>query len=91
MANMNSEILIKTSEYRPCIVKGKKAIFHRWEEKQKNDKLTLSEIIKETVGIVEFEDGKVKEVFPPHIKFCDNKIDEYYFSEEEQCESNNNR
>ena len=31
---MLGEITIKTTEYRPCYVDGKKALFHRWEEKE---------------------------------------------------------
>lgn len=30
MAAVNSEITIKSSEYRPCTVDGKNALFHRW-------------------------------------------------------------
>lgn len=34
---------------------------------------------KRTLGLVEYEDGKVAEVEPTRIKFVDNKIKEYAF------------
>ena len=88
MAILPSEIVIKTSEYRPCIIGGDgglKALFHCWCHKSE----AVSEsplrgghpagIISSTFGIVEFEDGKVQEVYPHVIRFCDNKMDEYCF------------
>jgi hypothetical protein len=30
MSGLNGEIIIKSSEYRPCVVNGKNALFHRW-------------------------------------------------------------
>ena len=32
MANGGSEIVIKTIDYRPCIVDGRKALFHKWND-----------------------------------------------------------
>ena len=32
-----------------------------------------------TFGIVEYEDGTVHECYPQEIRFCDNKLEEYYF------------
>lgn len=29
---MEGLITINSSEYRPCVVDGKKAVFHRWHE-----------------------------------------------------------
>lgn len=34
MAGLESTINIRSSEYRPCIILGKKALFHRWTEKK---------------------------------------------------------
>lgn len=31
------------------------------------------------LGIVEFEDGQIKQVFPEKIKFVDKMFDEYYW------------
>lgn len=80
-----SDITIKTSEYRPCVVNGRKALFHRWEEISKV--LPPSPIkgghdggtFKVTLGIVELEEGCVTEVYPSDIIFCDNKHQEYCF------------
>lgn len=90
MAGLNS-ITICTSEYRPCIVDEKKALFHRWED----FKNVIGESmmrgghgagqIAYTLGIVEFEDGKIKRVGPENIKFCDNKIADYSFGMSEKA------
>ena len=80
MASLSSNVTLLTSEYRPCIVGGKGALFHRWNQ--------FCNVVGEsalrggapagqisfTTGIVEFTDGTVKEVRPSEIKFCDNKI-----------------
>lgn len=79
MAGLSETITIKTTEYRPCLVDGKKALFHRWSVK--------AEVVGEsplrgghsggqlmgTLGIVEFEDGTVGEYYPNRIKFLDSK------------------
>lgn len=84
MANLSSTITI-TMEYRPCIVKGRKALFHRWSEiAQLRDAIvqgTASGQIKQTVGIIEYEDGVVADCYPYEIRFCDNKFKEYHFSD----------
>lgn len=68
---MNSEIIIKTIDYRPCYVNGKKALFHKWTN---ND-------IGCARGIIEYEDGTIDIVVPYEIKFCDYKLNEYAFRE----------
>ncbi len=91
MAALN-DITIRTTEYRPCIVKGKKALFHRWQ--------TISQVVApsymvgghpggqltETVGIVEYEDGTIGQPFPASIRFCDPPHKDFYFGEEKEGE-----
>ncbi len=90
MASLNSEITIKTSEYRPCIVDGKKALFHRWVERSEIISPSLmigghgGGCAKWTVAIVEFEDGKTDECLPRQICFVDNLFKEYAFPEEKE-------
>lgn len=82
-----NDITIKTSEYRPCYVDGKKALFHKWEENARP--IPPSMLISEdkggqvwyTMGIVEFEDGRVEEVPPTKIRFADCLIKQYAFKE----------
>lgn len=87
MAGLNGTITYRSSEYRPCLVDGKKALFHRWED--------ISQIVspslmvgghnggenKSVAGIVEFEDGTIKEILPGQIQFTDNIFKEYCFEE----------
>lgn len=77
MAGLNGTITF--SEYRPCIVNGEKCIFHRWEDR--------AEVIGESpfcgghpggqlrnvFGIIEFENGTVKEILPNKIQFLDSQ------------------
>lgn len=65
-----------TTELRPCIINGKKALFHLWIKKK--DIVMQSEYID---GLVEFIDGTVEEIRADKIRFCDSKIKEYYFEE----------
>ena len=53
---------------RPCYVRKKKALFHRWIE------MTFpkgSSFFHQTVAIVEFEDGHIEQVRPKSIVFAD--------------------
>ena len=53
---------------RPCYVRKKKALFHRWIE------MTFpkgSSFFHQTLAIVEFEDGHVEQVRPKSIVFAD--------------------
>lgn len=56
-------------ELRPCMVNGKKALFHRWVDAVDG-------------GLIEREDGSMEMVHPESIKFIDNRIKEYAFPEE---------
>lgn len=38
------------------------------------------------LGVVEFEDGRIAQVFPEKIKFEDHTFDEYYWGEEQSKE-----
>lgn len=77
-------ITFSNSEYRPCIVNDKKAVFHRWHEFC--NVIEASPLIggapagqiKYTLGTVEFEDGTIEEVAPHKIKFEDFKVDEIW-------------
>jgi len=74
-------------QYRPCFVKGKKALFHRWEEiAQIRDAVMTGQMsgqIKQTFGIVEYEDGTIYQCYPNEVRFCDRLIKDYCFAEQE--------
>lgn len=75
MARINNKIIITDIQYRPCYIKGKKALFHKYIE-------TTDILLKETThALVEYEDGQVDKVVPTLIKFCDNKIKGFVFKE----------
>lgn len=82
---MNNEIVIKTIDYRPCLVNDKKALFHKWIEYaypvppsliMPNDRGGQK---TDTLAIVEYENGTVEVVEPNCITFADNLIEEYAF------------
>jgi len=71
-------ITISTSEQRPCMVRGNKALFHRWEDRGKivsppAARGRFGRGIVTTAAIVEFENGCVSEVSPHDVKFLDSK------------------
>lgn len=73
------KVAITTSDYRPCIVEGFKAIFHRWEEKSwvvPPSPLVGGHsggTVRGVFAIVEMEDGTVREVEPTKLNFGDNR------------------
>ncbi len=75
------------AELRPCLVDDKKALFHRWNEvRQVVPPSSMigghgGGVIAQTFGIVEYEDGSVKECYPYKIRFLDNKHEEFCFKE----------
>ena len=81
MGALDGIVTFSTSEYRPCLVDGKKAVFHRWHEfcnvvgAEAHIGGAPSGQIKYTLGTVEFEDGTVKEVAPHKIKFGDREVE----------------
>lgn len=95
-APYDKAITIIASEYRPCWVQGKKALFHRWDEiadlhiggkaLRTIDVDVPSGYIKYTLAIVEFEDGKIGRCYPHEVQFLDNKLGEYAFPERRNFE-----
>lgn len=85
MASMGTEIIIK-HELRPCTVHGKRALFHEWSHvSQIRDAVlrgTVSGVVSDTFGIVEYENGVVERVYPFDIQFLDNKCSEYCFTKD---------
>lgn len=80
---------------RPCMVidnkigKPRRAFFHCWNHRST---VVGASVLKgghpagqvsETWGIVEFEDGEVKEVYPYNIKFLDHYFDDYDWGDAE--------
>lgn len=82
MAGLDGTLTITHSEYRPCIVKGKKGLFHRWSDianyLRPAKGRAYGQQVKHTMAIVEFDDGTLKEVSPYAIKFIDNYVDRYF-------------
>lgn len=78
---------VTTAEYRPCYADGKKALFHRWTEEAEILQPSIMKggpvggQLKTTFAIVEYEDGTIAEVEPQKIRFIDNKLKEYDFTE----------
>lgn len=71
-------ITLSNSERRRCMVDGKKAMFHRWNERSDVVDGEPAGQIRFTLGIVEYEDGGVDEVYPCAIKFCDDRVKEVW-------------
>lgn len=85
MSQINGKITMSTCEGRPCWVKGRRAIFHRWSDSARpvkpasNDQDTDERMQKWSVhGIVEYEDGTVEREWPSAIQFADSR--EYFDS-----------
>lgn len=82
------------TKLRPCLVDGKKALFHRWYEYSNVIEPSLligggsGGEIKILFGIIEDESGQVRKVDPTSIRFTDNKIREYCIAEDNvgRCE-----
>lgn len=80
MASIGNEIIVK-QECRPCWVNGKKGLFYRWLVKK--NIITQGEY---AVGIIEFENGFIREINSENVFFCDRKIKEYGFNNKEREE-----
>lgn len=79
MAAIEGKITMTTCEGRPCWVKGRRAIFHRWTDSARpvkpanNDQDTDERMQKWSVhGLVEYEDGTVEREWPSAIRFADS-------------------
>lgn len=79
MAAINGKITMSTCEGRPCWVKGRRAIFHRWTDSARpvkpvnNAQDTDERMQKWSVhGLVEYEDGTVEREWPSMIRFADS-------------------
>ncbi len=86
MAKLSNEIFIR-EELRPCMVKNRKALFHKWSDKSKIVGPSYmvgghkGGVLKYTVGIIEYEDGVITECYPSEIHFSDSKFMEYCFKD----------
>lgn len=86
----SGEITVRFSDYRPCIVNGRKAMFHRLADRAH----TVAESILRggapagqhwsVVAVVEYEDGTMHECYPYEVRFLDSRglFAQYDFSEE---------
>ncbi len=79
-------------EFRPCLFKDKKALFHKWEEVSQAVEAGIvigshpAGWLKYTFAIIEFENGEIAEVSPTLIKFLDSEenFSKYCFKECEE-------
>lgn len=77
---------------RPCLVGGKKHLFHRWSWRA----WTIAPFPRVggdpggqgsvTMAIVEDENGQVHEVYPREVRFLDSSMDQYVFEEGGECD-----
>lgn len=92
MAEINHEFVVRGTEYRPCLVKKRRALFHRWEDRAETVGQSMLKggppagQLWTVFGIVEYEDGTVEEVYPHEIKFIDGKFREYVWRDEDEAD-----
>lgn len=78
-APLPTQVIVRETEYRPCWVRGKRALFHRWvntarptlpkgQEPGENARYYQ---FRSTQGLVEFESGAVELVYPQAVHFVD--------------------
>lgn len=76
MACLSSTITI-TKELRPCLVDGKRALWHEWTTRREIVPPSIMTgghgggQISATFALVEYEDGTVAEVYPSRVRFLD--------------------
>lgn len=93
MARLDGTITVRNSQYRTCIVDGRNALFHSWE--QWSEIVPPSPmvgghgggVVQGTFGIVEYGDGQIEKVLPYQIRFTDNIFAEYCFEGDTPHES----
>lgn len=80
-------------ELRPCLVNGKKHLFHKWMEKRWLVGASSLRgghpggLCAMTMALVEDEHGQMHEVHPQEVRFLDGLIKEYSFVENEsECD-----
>lgn len=89
MASLCSEIVVKTGEQRPCFVNGKKALFHRWSDESYIVAPSYMKgghgggTIRETVAVVEYEDGRVDRAALSSVRFVAEDFRAYDWGENE--------
>lgn len=85
--------IVQENEYRPCWVRGKRALFHRWVNTAKPTLPKGQEPhegaryyqFRNTQALVEFENGAVELIYPQQVRFVDGgHFKEYTWPEEEE-------
>lgn len=62
-----------TDEPRPCVVNGSRALFHGWAEMEKPNIEDGKQVgcWKQTVALIEYQNGSVEPVAPGKVRFLD--------------------
>lgn len=77
---LNKVVHVEEQNPRPCYVKGRKAVFHRWcntanpvlpRGMDPNDERAHYFQHRSTTAIVEYMDGTVERVWPQDLEFAD--------------------
>ena len=82
--------MIERQYFRPCTIFGRKALFHRWVERQYIVAPSpmvgghTGGMVQTIAALVEFEDGTCDLVDPIEIKFVDNARIESMFRQYEK-------
>lgn len=83
-----------TQELRPCWVRGKRALFHRWTDSARpvapkglpEVETDLRYQLWHVHGVVEYEDGTLDRVWPYEIQFAENPVFKEYAWERMEAE-----
>lgn len=90
-----SVVISQQTEYRPCYVNGRRALFHRWINTANpalprgvdaTDEKARFFQHRSTHGLVEYADGSLARVWPQEIRFADTaaRFKEYDWGQERQ-------
>ena len=79
-----AKLIFTDNSIRPCVVKCKNALFHRWTTRKQV--LEPSPMIgghsggqlEFTFGLIEYEDGTIEEVVPALIMFIDGRVENIF-------------